>query len=176
MGLKYEITLKRRGNLFWLFIPELAIVVEHDNLNSAYLKLEEEKKRYFEKMISIGSEEEIEEPVSKILKKGLFNDLFLFAVKGVIIVFFSTIFFWASLATLGSFVGQQINNKLEMLPSEIVNILPERLEKKLDSITIKEKERTILILRTRLQKIKPFVDEFRLLLKDESDCPPTVKK
>ena len=49
-NLQYDIVIKKRKNRFVLFIPELAIVEEDENLEKAYEKLESEKEKYFSRL------------------------------------------------------------------------------------------------------------------------------
>ena len=66
MSLQYEVILKKRKRGFALYIPELAIVEEDENLQKAYEKLKSEKNNYFKNYVNA---------LFSITQKGFLKDI-----------------------------------------------------------------------------------------------------
>jgi len=161
MKLNYNVILKRRNKLFYLFIPELSIIVEKYNLNEAYEKLEIERELYIKKAIELNAQETIEEPAPIKFKKTLFANYLPFFVKLFIIVFIVSIF---SLP-----IARYVSYQSSQMPRKSVSFLwnlPESINNKLRNLSVEKKQDKILEIRGAIEQIKPFIEEFRVLLND----------
>ena len=75
-NLQYDVILKKKTDTFVLFIQELALIAEDENIDEAYGKLTIEKDNYFSKMIKNGYEDEIAVPLAKNIDKDYFSKHF----------------------------------------------------------------------------------------------------
>ena len=51
MSLDYNLILREEKGKYYLFLPDLSLIVEGSNLEKTYKKLEKEKARYFKNII-----------------------------------------------------------------------------------------------------------------------------
>ena len=133
--LNYDVVLKKKGDCFVLFIPDLCCIEEDISLEKAYEKLELEKEKYFQEMIESGSQSYIREPEAvKLKKSNLFNSLLPFMIKLAIIVFVGVvgmqvvegrikslghkIFNKHNISEKAHSVVTDLNNKLKSMPPE----------------------------------------------------------
>lgn len=95
-NLKYYIVVKKVKDKFVLYISELSLYEEDENLEKAYERLESEKGKYFQKMIEMEAQGKIAEPAciggSKKTIKQLQNNLVHFFIKSIITIFIIAIF------------------------------------------------------------------------------------
>lgn len=95
-NLKYYIVVRRVKDKFVLYIHELSLLVEDENLVKAYEKLESEKEKYFKKMIEMEAQGNIAEPAcfggSKKSIKLLQSSFVPFFIKLAVTVVIITIF------------------------------------------------------------------------------------
>lgn len=169
---EYDILLKKRGERFILYIPELCIIKEDENLAKAYEKLENEKVNFFQKIIDHNLQYEFRE--SKYIKpqETLFHNLVPFIIKFAIIIVVIVISVQVFVSKIEDKITPQ--NLLIEMKREVGN-----LNKKIAEMPDEKKEELRLKLRSFMQKIKPFVDEFKILLHDnpqESSKRPTQLK
>jgi hypothetical protein len=64
-GLEYDIIVRKNKGKFLLYISELSLYEESENLDSAYEKLDIKKQNYFQKVIGNGLQNHITEPERK---------------------------------------------------------------------------------------------------------------
>jgi hypothetical protein len=91
-SLKYDILVRKNKDIFVLYTNELSLLVEDENIEKAYEKLESEKEKYFQKMIENGYQDHIAEPEGRKIKKTPFWDLAPFFVKLIVILSIIVIF------------------------------------------------------------------------------------
>ena len=153
---QYYVILTRKNNTFYLHIPELSLIVEGSNLNEVYERLEKEKKEYFRKAIEINAQNEIEPPASlKVkIKKNLLHAFSPFFIKLSIV--FVACFILLSLAAA---VAKFVSNEVRGIPYVIIG--------KINSMSEKDMEREKLLIRETVKKVKPFVDEVKVLFKED---------
>ena len=77
-NLMYNVILRKNNGLYYLFIPELSIIVENEDLEDAFNSIESEKQIYFENVIKLGFENTVNEPKNLSKRKKLYSDLKLF--------------------------------------------------------------------------------------------------
>ena len=155
MKLNYNIILNKKSDFYYLFIPELSLIVEDKTLAGAYEKLDNKKEKYFKRVIELDAQGTVKEPVAIVLRKRLFMDLISFFSKSIIILICLFVIFSFMLGSLPDISKKIGYSFAKQLSTEIFT--------KLDNITIEDKEKIRLKIRKSLQQIKPFVDEFRIL-------------
>jgi hypothetical protein len=166
--LKYDIIIRNHDNLYYLVIPELSLIVESENLSDAYEKLEEKKKQLFSDMMISESEDVINEPRSKVIKKSFFSELPVFCIK-IMIVFFVCIsllgvIFIGTLPLANSLVtGIPIKAAVSARAFVI------KVNTKLTNLTDDQKQKLRIQFRTLLQEIKPFIDDTKIVFAEKND-------
>ena len=171
MKLNYNVILKRKDSYYYLFIPELSIIVEDKDLDIAYKKLEEEKVLYFKKAKELDVLDTVKNPISLVATKTLFGDLSAFFVKVCLVALIILITIFASLPFVDSFVFRRINNLPNVAYEGVrtfIKEIPSKISNKVDNMSPEEKEEKILELRKMVQQLKPFIDEVSVLLDDEN--------
>lgn|SRR3989338_6031206 len=150
MGQRYYVVLIKKNNKFYLHVPELSLIVEDERLDEAYKKLENEKEEYFRKTIEMNMQDEIPLPVgtSIKIKKNLLSNFSPFIIKASVIFIIGFIFLNLTAAII-KFTAYEIKG----IPYEIIN--------KMNAMPDKEIERKRLLIRQALEKLKPFVEEFK---------------
>jgi len=162
--LNYNVILKKIDNNYYLFIPELSLIVEGKSLDEAHGRLETEKENCFKKAADLDALDIIREPGPVIFRKKLFIDLAMFFTKTLIVVCICSIAFIGSLPLVNVFLIQGLAKTTKALVKEF----PRKIYNKLDNMSDEEKEEMKLKLRKLVQDIKPFIDEVRVLSKDEN--------
>ena len=180
----YDVKLRRTGNIFSLFVPDLSIVAEDESLEKAYDKLEKEKEKFFKKMIDNGLEDCIPEPGKiEVPKKPVF-ELQPFFVKLVIVLLLIGLAGGAGFKAVSSQIGKA-NKAVTKLQTDIADDLRGVDERIVSSIakagfqvidrinTFPEEKRDKLRgeLQKSMIKLKPFIDDFMMLF----DYPETVR-
>jgi len=166
--LNYDIIIRNHGNLYYLVIPELSLIVESEDLSDAYKKLEKEKKQLFSDMISAESEDVINEPRSIVIKKNLFSELPLFCIK-ILLVFFVCI------SLLGViFIGTLplANSLITRIPTRIMastHTFVIKAKTKLTNLTDDEKQKLRMQYRRLLHEIKQFIDDAKAVFEEKTD-------
>ncbi len=174
--LNYSAILKHIGGNYYLFVPELSLVVKSNSLDEAYKKLESAKEALFSNATHMDVLNFIKTPASISFRKKLFLELTMFFTKTLLIVFLFVVFSVATLPFVQVVLIKGLNlspikelsanvyNKLRVIPYESsVNIY-----NKLKDMSDEDKEKMRLDFRKILQDIKPFVDEIRNLSRDEN--------
>jgi hypothetical protein len=188
MNLDYDIILRKKDH-FFLGIPELSLFVKGDTLDEAYKRLYAEKEIVFQRYIDADMQNDITEPKKKKPKnslQGVFSDMVPFFLKIstiAVVILISTVLI-ANLALLSL---KDISYRLEDLVFKNINQialhsinLVRDTNHRLNTLTPEEKEAYILLLRNKVQQIKPFYDEVAVLWKDtgilENKNPSKNKK
>ena len=174
MNLKYYVILRYQNGLYYLFIPELSIIIEDENLGNAYDKLEEEKKQYFSKMINSNSTDAINEPNLTAIKNRFLSELPLFCAKVFVVILICISLFGAivigTLPVVGS-IAYEMPTKVRKFTAAVV--------KKIiyTKISDKRKQEMRVQFRKILHELKPFVDDINtILLEKEVSNRSPVKK
>jgi len=154
--LNYSIILKKIDGNYCLFINELSLVAEGKNLDEAYEKLETAKEAIFSQAAHMDVLDDIKEPAPVAFRKKLFVDLAMFFTKTLIVVCICAITLIGSLP----FVNVFLIKGLTLMPIRSIY-------DKVTNMSDQEKEQKKLKLRKLVQNIKPFIDEVRVLSKDE---------
>lgn len=166
--LPYDIILRKKGDQFVLFIPELCCIEEDASIEKAYKKLELEKEKYFKEIIEISSQSYIREPGAiKYKKSNLFNSLLPFMIKLVIIIVVGVVVMQVAVVKLKS-SERKISKKAQNVITDINN--------KLKKMPPEKKEEIKKELREIVQNVKPFVDEIKVLLDSEENKYKSKKK
>lgn len=168
MQLDYDVILKRKGGVYYLFIPELSLIVKGKNLNETYEELEKEKKKYFEKAIEIdGDKKEIvKEPKNVIIKENLFTNLIPFFIKTAFVVAVFGVLSYIFVGKLSILASQSLDHVVAQSLEEI-----NRQNLKLNRMNESDKEYLQLQIRNKVQQIKPFIDEIRVLWDEKAEMP-----
>ncbi|KAF0144478.1 MAG: hypothetical protein FD156_1782 [Nitrospirae bacterium] len=162
--LSYDVVLKKKGDCFVLFIPDLCCMGEDASLGKAYEKLELEKEKYFQEMIASGSQLYIREPEAiKLKRSNLVNNLLPFLIKLLIIGLIGVVGMQVAVTRIKSAehkISQKALGAVKDLNNKFKSMSPER------------KEEIRMELRETVQNVKPFVDEIKVLLEDEHKRKP----
>lgn len=160
LSLDYDNIVHKRKNKFVIYIDELCIVEEDENLQNAFEKVEQEKEAFFKKMIEEGYQDYIREPYAvKNEEKPYFSiqSLIPFFIK------LSVIFFILLIALFP--ITKMLN------PNYVISLTKggaSTVINKINSMPEKNREALIQTLRETIRNTKPFIDEFKVLL-DEKD-------
>jgi len=84
-GLEYDIVLRRNKDKFTLYIQELTLLEEDENLEKGYDKLALKKVKYFQNMIENGYQDHIVEPEGEDIRKTPQWNLIPFLIKTIVI-------------------------------------------------------------------------------------------
>jgi len=98
----------------------------------------------------------------------LFTDLAIFFTKTLIIISICSAAFIGTLPFVNAFVANRISGIPGDAIKGLVTNLSYRLNYKLNNMTREDRERMKLELRKTIKEIKPFVDEIKVLFKDEA--------
>lgn len=162
--LNYDVVLKKKGDCFVLFIPDLCCIGEDASLEKAYEKLELEKEKYFQEMIESGSQSYIREPEAvKLNKSNLLNNLVPFLIKLLIIGLVGVVGMQVAVNRVKS-VEHKISKKALGAVKDLNN--------KFKSMSPEKKEEIRMELREAVQNVEPFVDEIKVLLEDKHKRKP----
>lgn len=162
--LNYNVVLKKKGDCFVLFIPDLCCMGEDASMEKAYEKLELEKEKYFQEMIESGSQSYIREPEAvKLNKSNLLNNLLPFLIKLLIIGLVGVVGMQVAVTRIKSAERKISKNAL----SAVTN-----LNNKLKGMSPEKKEEIRMELRETVQNVKPFVDEIKVLIEDKQKIKP----
>jgi hypothetical protein len=167
LKLNYSVILRKENGFYYLFIPDLSIIVEDRDLGMAYTKLEKEKEAYFRRIIEMDAQDTIKEPASVLLRRKIPLDLFMFFIKTLIIAVTFTVVIIASQPVLDSFISHELLT-LRLKAKTFMLEFPAKVDSKLKSLTPEQKEAFRLQLRSMVGELRPFVSELRLLWNNES--------
>lgn len=157
--LNYNAILKKVEDSYYLFVPELSLIVKGTNINKTYKNLEKEKEAYFKKMIVVGAQEVINEPASLRIRKKIFADLILLFLKTVIIIFIFILIFFGSLPFF--------SRRISQLPNTAANLIFNYADR-LTKLPPENKEKVRIKIKEMVGEIKPFTDELRVLWQDKN--------
>lgn len=150
MKQQYFVILMKKNDTFYLHIPELSLIVEDKDLNNAYERLEKEKQEYFRKTVEMNLQDTVEPPAlpGVKIKKNLLSEFAPFITK-LCIIFLAGFLFLNLTAAIVRYASYEIRG----IPYEIIN--------KMNNMPEEEIQRRKLLLRGALNKLKPFIDEFK---------------
>ncbi|MFC1509186.1 hypothetical protein ACFL60_05820 [Candidatus Omnitrophota bacterium] len=175
MNLEYTFLLKKKRDSFVFFIPELQIFSEAKTINEAYENLDEEKEKYFQKILEFEAHDIVKKPISHPLVKSIFSETVSYIadiIKPTLKI--STALFIITL--LGYVLIMPLTNKfINVNMSKIAYsgmLQVAKIMKIHISMSDELKESKIENLRKYIQEIKPFVDEIKVLWEEEENGKP----
>jgi hypothetical protein len=189
--LNRDITLTIKDEKFYLRVQELGLLVKGDNFSSTYEELMQKK----EERIKIMKELNINIPVnqSKSLASGISDGISTFFLKLLIVVIVLMVMGGIVFVTLDGIMEKRIvqldsslkkktYNFIDIIQHQIVpyyvdrvknvkpiNLLEEALYKEAEQgpMELERQERIVKSIRVVVQRLKPFMEEIRPLLKNE---------
>jgi hypothetical protein len=163
----YDVTVRKKGNLFVVFIPELNLAESDENLEQAYHRLEQAKVHHLTRMRELGLADIMQTsprtvPVQESLADRIFPGVALFLIKFTIIFILLGIgagVFMHRAATLphkaatwGRTTIAQFNETMNNMPAE-------------------NKEEFKLKIRRTMQSLQPFMKELLTLFHQPTEEP-----
>lgn len=91
-SLKYDVVIRKNKDKYVLYIRELGLFGEDENLEKAYEILEFEKEKYFQKMTENDYPDHIVEPEERKIRKTFFGDMAPFFIKLIVVLLILGIF------------------------------------------------------------------------------------
>lgn len=166
-NLEYDVIIKRRGKRFILFISEIGIIVEDEDLGKAYQRIELEKEKYIKKMVELDLQDEIMQPRKEIRNNPsgnriFINNLALFMTKFVILIFVGT--FICTVAT--KVISKRVENIKKASFSQFISDKTEVFCDKINDMPPEKLENMKLKIRAALKKLQPIINEFKISLQD----------
>lgn len=153
-SLQYDITLKRKKGKFHLIIPELPLLVAHENLEEAYKELCEQKQRLFSEMLDCDAEDEITIPRRTRNAREELHQLKIFVYKLLIICFL--------LGTTLVFGGRAIMDKVTSISAgDIAKSATKSVVSTFIDAPESAKEMRIKRLRQFLKDLHPVIEELK---------------
>ncbi|NLT23717.1 MAG: hypothetical protein GXX82_11785 [Syntrophorhabdus sp.] len=166
MGLNYDAVMRRKGEEFCLFIPELSITAYGKDIGDAYANLTAEKERYFKNIVEFDLQETVSEPASVTIRKKQYHELVQFILKILVVFVLIVILFTALfLPVLASF-EKAVSRTAASIPEKVIPRVVEKVEGQLTRMSDEDREKTRLRIRAVVTSLKPFADEFKALFAD----------
>lgn len=166
MGLNYDVVMRRKGEEFCLFIPELSITAYGKDIGDAYANLTAEKERYFKNIVEFDLQETVSEPASVTIRKKQYHELVQFILKILVVFVLIVILFTALfLPVLASF-EKAVSRTAASIPEKVIPRVVEKVEGQLTRMSDEDREKTRLRIRAVVTSLKPFADEFKVLFAD----------
>jgi len=153
---QYCVMLTKKNNTFYLHIPELSLIVQGANLNEAYERLQKAKNEYFKNAIEVNAQNEIEPPASLNIK-----------IKKNLLSVFGPFFIKLGVVFVAGFVLLSLTAAVLKFASNEIRGIPYIITGKINSMSDEEIQRKKLLIRETVHKMKPFMDEVKVLLKDD---------
>ena len=164
MNLPYDIALTKKDGRFILFISELHLIVQDEDLNEAYRQLEGERRSLFEKHFETGNHESIPLPGRVVQRRELAAKLTPFLIKASVV----------ALIVIGLVVGAgvAVTYTLENTPRNVgqkaTRYMARNFIRSIDKSLTPEREKKIrLALRQAVPRLKPLAEELAPLF----GCP-----
>jgi hypothetical protein len=173
MGLNYDVIMRRVDDNYCAFIPELSLFVEDPSASDVFEKLEKEKAQYFKRAVAVDAGDTVREPLAVTIRNRFKEDILLFSAKTLAVGAIFGIIMMILLRSIDVFVSTRIN------PIKIMGVMITQIDDKLNSSSEKKQEAWRSKLRGMVQKIKPLVDEVRILFDDKNGIklvPHTIRK
>ena len=164
----YGVVLKKRGNKFVLFIPELGIIQEDTDLKKAYERINEEKVEYIRKMVEFDLEDEIAPPMKasgrgvkgSANKRVFINGITLFLTKIMIILFIGVVAM--------HFIAGRVDAMKSVSVEQVIYNKMTELYDKIDDMPNEKIERIRSKLNKTAKKFKPLIDDFKASILSDS--------
>lgn len=131
MRLSYVAQILQKNDRYYLYIPELHLIAEGDDLNSANQDLEREKRELFEKYFDLGRARSIPLPTDMDHRRHLTSVMQVFALKTIIVTVVAVIILVGLRASMDSALRelkQNIRSSYQDSIDRLVNLqlTPER--------------------------------------------------
>jgi len=159
--LSYDVILRKKGDGFILFIPEISCLSEDKDLSVAYQKLKVRKQELFHEMIASDLSESIPEPERTTANKNITTSMLYFITK---VILGSALFFLVTIT--GVFMAQDtIKKQLSptMTAYSFVQYQGAKIKLMLEEMPESKKKELQLKIRTLLIELRPFLSEFKIL-------------
>ena len=177
---EYDVLVKHNGESFTLFIPELGIIKNHQNLNEGYRELKKAEEEYFKNLKKFGAQDFLPEPnphqgnIFKASKSNInLSGLIPFTAKAAIIIMLFFGFASISTVVLGNITSKgfsrlvnkvQASQPLNKLFANMEAVSPEAVEKQAQQV------------RRIGKKIQPVISELKLLWKSNASTEAILRK
>ncbi len=179
-NLNYNVVLKQKDSLYYLFVPELSLIAQGQTPDQAWQNLESKKNELFQAAVNLNLRQTIREPAPVRLKDDLMAFLIKIIAVGVLFLValnivvrpYSKIMRRQAKALSHTPTAQA---RADELADEILQ-LTARFSQQFEKMSDEQKQQAQQKFKSMLQNLKPFVDEIRLLLEDTSDAPKTPDK
>jgi hypothetical protein len=158
LKLNYNVVVKRVNDSYYLYIPELSLIAVGNDLKEAYKKIEQEKTKYFKRVINLGAEDTVKEPTFLAVKNKILTDLVLFFTKTLIVFFILFLLVLSGLPFLTNF----FTNSIKQIPNTVSNLIFDYSDR-LIKLPQDNKNKLRLRLKNVVKEIKPFTDEIQPL-------------
>ena len=152
-SLQYSTILKKKENQYYLFVPELSLLVTSNVLEDGYKEMNRQKEDYFKRILDCESEDEITLPRKTNEFNETFHQIKIFTYKLLIVCVLMSLAFTIS--------GSLLVNKLSHSGTSIVSIFKQPIKNiilQLETSLISAPEET---RQKRLQKIRRLVEGLR---------------
>jgi len=158
--LSYDVILRKKGDGFILFIPEISCLSEDKDLAVAYQKLKVRKRELFHEMIASDLSESIPEPERTTANKNITTSMLYFITK---VILGSALFFLVTIT--GVFIAQDTIKKQlpPMTAYSFVQHQGAKIKLMLEEMPENEKKELQLKIRALLIELRPFLGEFKVL-------------
>ncbi len=156
MNLPYDITVIRKDSLLILYISELRLFAQDENLDAAYRQLDNEKRRFFEKHLEIDRENSIPQPGELVERQKLAAGLTPFLVKAAVV---ALILLGLAVGTTAA-VTYSVKNTPLYVAQKTTRYMARNFFRSMDAELTPEREKKIrLALRQLVPRLKPFAAE-----------------
>lgn len=165
MQLNYDTRIMRKGGAYYLYAPELQIIVKAKTLNSANTQFERQKRALLEKYFEVGHQDRIPLPVAERARRERFwTQMAPFLLKTAIVSFVAV--FLVVAATVS------FTHTLERAPDMLGQSLYKKFTDGIENAAKREMtpERAAKLhadMREAVSKLKPFTDDLAPLF----GCP-----
>lgn len=170
MGLEYAVLMKKVGEVCCAFIPELSLFAEGKSASEAYEKLEQEKIKYFKRVLAIDAGDTVMEPAAVRIRKRFLEDLLIFGSKTLVVAVIFGIFLSLFLPVIDVFITTRLS------PIKSLESVIRQIEGKLSNMSEKDQEKAKIKLRKIAENIKPLVTEIKVIFEDDSKIVNSKKK
>jgi hypothetical protein len=169
LNLDYNMILKNFNGLFYLYIPELSLFGEGEKLKEAYLDIHKKKEKFFLNIIRLDAHNTVVEPKAVIPRNSIFSNCVAYSLKAFVTFVTYTVLLAVIFVGLLPIFDSVVSKVLKEVPAKVRTYLPTistKIQDKLDNISEERKEEEIKKIRSIVQNLTPFVNEFKVLFRD----------
>jgi len=152
---EYEIILKEQEGRFFLFMPELCIYTEGDDLYTTYQDMVERKKELLESLEYGGYGDYIPSNTNNKTSLGIFKDILPLLTKYTLVSLILLMFVFVSTSFIANKISQlSLVEFLKNQTHQVISIV----DRQLLEISDDEKKRRIEKFSKYAQELKPYID------------------